>query len=82
MKDKNFIKLENIIIIFIFIIILAGIIFTRPIEDLDELWNFNFARNIANGLLPYKDFNMVQMPLLPIVCGTILNIFGTELFYM
>ena len=82
MKDKNFIKLENIIIIFIFIIILAGIIFTRPIEDLDELWNFNFARNIANGLLPYKDFNMVQMPLLPIVCGTILKIFGTELFYM
>ena len=72
MKDKNFIKLENIIIIFIFIIILAGIIFTRPIEDLDELWNFNFARNIANGLLPYKDFNMVQMPLLPIVCGAIL----------
>lgn len=82
MKDKNFIKLENIIIIFVFIIILAGIIFTRPIEDLDELWNFNFARNIANGLLPYKDFNMVQMPLLPIVCGTILKIFGTELFYM
>lgn len=82
MKDKNFIKLENIIIIFIFIIILAGIIFTRPIEDLDELWNFNFARNIANGLLPYKDFNMVQMPLLSIVCGTILKIFGTELFYM
>lgn len=82
MKDKNFIKLENIIIIFVFIIVLAGIIFTRPIEDLDELWNFNFARNIANGLLPYKDFNMVQMPLLPIVCGTILKIFGTELFYM
>ena len=33
--------------------------------DLDEIWNYGFAHNIATGLIPYKDFNMVITPFYP-----------------
>lgn len=74
--------LKNLAIFCVLAIIIAGIILPRELNNLDEIWNFNFARNIANGLLPYKDFNMVQTPLLSIICGMILKAFGTELFTM
>ena len=32
---------------------------------LDEIWNYGFAHNIATGLIPYKDFNMVITPFYP-----------------
>lgn len=70
-----------IILILIFIATLSTIII-RPLGDLDELWNYNFARNVANGLVPYKDFNMVPMPLLPLLCGFILKITVDQLFIM
>lgn len=38
----------------------------------DEIWNYGFAYNIYNGLIPYKDFNMIITPLYPI---TILPMF-------
>ena len=74
--------LKDLAIFCILAIIIAGIILPRELNNLDEIWNFNFARNIANGLMPYKDFNMVQTPLLSIICGMILKAFGTELFTM
>lgn len=74
--------LKNLAIFCVLAIIIAGIILPRELNNLDEIWNFNFARNIANGLLPYKDFNMVQTPLLSIICGMILKVFGKELFIM
>lgn len=55
---------------------------TKNLNNLDEIWIFNMARNIANGLLPYKDFNMITTPGLPILCGAILKLFGTELVIM
>ena len=74
--------LKDLAIFCILEIIIAGIILTRELNNLDEIWNFNFARNIANGLMPYRDFNMVQTPLLSIICCMILKAFGTELFTM
>ena len=74
--------LKDLAIFCVLAIIIAGIILPRELNNLDEIWNFNFARNIANGLLPYKDFNMVQTPLLSIICGMILKVFGKELFIM
>ena len=81
MKKDSMIK-RNIIIYGIMVIVLMAAILPRELNDLDELWNYNFARNIYDGKLPYKDFNMLQMPLLPIICGTILKIFGNELIVM
>lgn len=84
MKEENrkieFIK--NCILIAIIAIVAFSTIFTNPISNLDEIWNFNFSRNIADGLIPYKDFNIVQMPLLAIICGLFLKIFGSEIIVM
>ena len=59
-----------------------SIVLIRELKDLDEIWNFNFANNIANGLIPYKDFNMVTMPFLPMIISVFLKIFGQEVIVM
>lgn len=82
MKEKTKAKLIDISFIIITIILFAATVLPRNLENLDEIWNFNFARNISNGLLPYKDFNMLQTPLLSFILGGILKLFGQELFVM
>ena len=80
MKKKYLLK---DILFFIFLIIIAcSAILPKSVNNLDELWNFNFARNFANDKIPYKDFNMVQTPLLSFVSGIFLKAFGTELIVM
>lgn len=74
--------IEDCVIVIVIAIVAFSAIFTKPISDLDEIWNYNFARNLANGLVPYKDFNIVTTPLLPMICGMILNIFGNQLIVM
>ena len=71
--------LNNIIIISIIFIAIAASILTKPLSNLDELWNFNFALNVSEGRVPYKDFNIVSTPLLSMICGIILKIVGQEL---
>ncbi len=73
---------EDILVFVFFVITTSAIILTRNLNNLDEVWIFNTARNIANGLLPYKDFNLVTTPGLPLFCGIILKIFGTEMLIM
>lgn len=75
-------KIYNLMLYLIIFCAILSIILIKPIDNLDELWNYNFARNIANGLIPYKDFNMVITPLLSIVCGFILKITFNELIIM
>ena len=79
MKQKTKEIIFNIGYILFLLIAFLGIVLPRNLQNLDEIWNFNFARNIANGLLPYKDFNMLQTPLLSFILGGIFKIFGTEL---
>lgn len=74
--------LVNIGIYLLMVILIIPIILNRGIGNLDELWNYNFARNIADGLVAYRDFNMVQTPLLPLIAGTFLKIFSNELIVM
>lgn len=75
-------KLFNIILFILIFITILSIILIKPIRDLDEIWNYNFARNVANGLVPYRDFNMLQMPLLSLICGVVLKIVTNQLFLM
>lgn len=70
------------IIILILLLILTSIILIKPLNDLDEIWNYNFAKNILDGKLPYKDFNVIQTPLLPILCSGFLKLLGNELIVM
>lgn len=73
---------EDIFCFLAFGIVILCVHLTKNLNNLDEIWIFNMARNVANGLLPYKDFNMITTPGLPIICGAILKIFGTELLVM
>lgn len=43
--------------------ILYSYISCRPLDIIDEVWNYGFARSIYDGLTPYKDFNMIIFPL-------------------
>ena len=67
-------EINNILLVILVFLTILSIIIINPINNLDELWNYNFARNNADGLIAYKDFNMLQMPLLPLICGIILKI--------
>lgn len=73
--------MQILFFLLIFVTILSSILL-RQVDNLDELWNYNFARNIANGLIPYRDFNMVITPLLSIVCGIILKVTCNQLIVM
>lgn len=90
MRNKTLIKMESKIknlkkewiIILILLLIMSSIIMIKPLNDLDEIWNYNFAKNILDGNKPYKDFNMIQTPLVPIFCSIFLNLLGNELIVM
>lgn len=71
-------KKDILIISFIFISIFS-IIIIKPIDDLDEIWNYNTARAISEGLIPYKDISMITTPLLPIITGLFLKIIANEI---
>lgn len=75
-------KIYNILLFVCIFIVLSAAILIRPLNNLDELWNYNNAINISKGKLPYKDFNMVSAPLLPIISGVILKLFSNELIVM
>ena len=54
-------KIIKYIILFILIVVFQIFL---PL-NLEEIWNYGFAHNIATGLIPYKDFNMVITPFYP-----------------
>lgn len=64
----------------VLLITMATII--KPLSNLDEVWNFNVGRCIANGLIPYKDISMVSTPLLGFLISIPLRLFGQEMFYI
>lgn len=73
MKKKN-------ILIFTFIFIAVfSIIIIKPISNLDEIWNYNTARAISEGLNPYKDISMITTPLLPMVTAIFLKLIANEI---
>ena len=61
-NNKNYI-LE---LILIFIVTILFNLFINGLTN-DEVWNYGFAYNISNGLIPYKDFNMIITPLFPLI---------------
>lgn len=69
---------KNIILIAFIFIAVFSIIIVKPINDLDEIWNYNTAKAISEGLIPYKDISMITTPLLPIVTAIFLKIIANE----
>lgn len=73
MKNKNI-----LLILFIFLAIFS-IIIVKPISNLDEIWNYNTARAISEGLIPYKDISMITTPMLPMFTAVFLKLFANEI---
>lgn len=78
---KKILKKEYLFFIYLFLFIFSFII-VKPIENLDELWNYNMARAIYEGLIPYKDISMVITPLLSFINAGFLFLFGNNLVVM
>ena len=57
--------------------------FFRPI-DMDLMWNYGFSKNVSDGLIMYKDFNMVITPFYPAITGLLMKILSTNIiaFYI
>ena len=76
-------KIEKNIFIIIALMASFAIIFANNMNkypsNLDELWNFNTARCIANGLTPYTQISMITTTLFPTIISIALRIFGSEL---
>lgn len=64
---------------YIFIVIFGLVLFVIPFGNCDEIWNYNFAKCITEGMRPYKDFNIVQTPGSAYVSALFLLVFGKEL---
>ena len=86
---KNFLKdIEvnkkqiNNLILFIFIFFCVfSIIIAKPLNNLDELWNYNTARVISEGKIPYKDVSMITTPLLPMITAIFLKVIANQLIF-
>lgn len=61
---------------YIFILVVCFPIIVRVIGNADELWNYNFAKNIAEGKIPYKDISMIQTPLSAYIAAVFMCVFG------
>ena len=66
------------VVIFIFLILINLIvIMSKNVSNLDEIWNYNMANQIARGLIPYKDISMVMTPFSQFLIAPILLIFNS-----
>lgn len=72
-------KYKRLVLFFLFLLLAAVLGFFRRLGNVDELWNFTFGNNMAMGLVPYRDFNLLQTPLFAMLHGLALGVFGREL---
>lgn len=80
MRQKEYIKKGYLYIEAITIALLAIIVFTVPLGNMDELWLYSYGSNIAKGLHVYKDINFCGTPLAIYILGAIFKVFGQELY--
>lgn len=68
-------------ILFYLFVIVVTVIYTYKIRVIvdDEFFNYGFAKNILDGLIPYKDFNMIIPPLFAYITALVLKMFGQSL---
>ena len=79
---KVFFKFKPLIKYFlVFIFFLFWNLIVQRI-NLDEIWNYGFAYNISQGLIPYEDFNMVLTPFYPMLISFFLVLFSSNLLVM
>lgn len=67
------------ITLLVMLLILGICIMGRPLQSLDELWQYSFESNISQGLMPYRDMNLAVTPLSMLWGGLILKILDNQL---
>ena len=67
-------KKRDFLIIALIFLSVFSVIMNRQIGNFDELWNYNTARVISEGLIPYRDISMITTPLLSMITAVFLNI--------
>ena len=79
-KFKTIVKKnENIIILFILVLLLLGRCFAYSISANDELWNFQNIYKMLNGYKLYKDANVIITPLFFYISYFFVKILGGNL---
>ena len=65
----NKLRIKKILKFILIFILVFTINYFITIATMDEIWTYGFSYNIANYLIPYKDFNMVILPFHSLVIG-------------
>jgi len=64
---------------YLLIAAVSAVVLLKPFGDGDELWNYNFARCIADGMVPYRDFSIIQTPLSAYIPALFMTVLGRGL---
>ena len=71
--------MKKTIIIFVIIFIGLFLALIPQMPSMDLIWPYGFSYNISQGLIPYKDFNMIIGPLYSLLFSLPMLIFGNYL---
>ncbi len=72
--NSRYLKYLLVYIINVFLLFLISSFF--HLISMDDIWSFGFSYNIANGLIPYRDFNMIVGPFYNILISYFIKVFG------
>ncbi len=82
-QEKLLINKREILIMFLFMILsLSPRFFYIQLNSMDELWNYQFARRILDGQVPYRDFFILMTPFAIQVNAFFLSLFSDKLIVM
>lgn len=77
------VKRSNFIFLFVLSFIFSFVVFYMcQFVYCDEVWVYGFSYNISKGMLIYRDFDVLQMPLYFFIVSIFLKIFGNYLIVM
>ena len=60
---------SSAVFIVFMLVIIALKVFLFRFGNLDEIWHYNLCRGITSGAVPYRDINLIGMPLYYFVCS-------------
>ena len=60
---------SSAVFIVFLLVIIALKVFLFRFGNLDEIWHYNLCRGITSGAVPYRDINLIGMPLYYFVCS-------------
>lgn len=68
--------LLQIIVFFLFFV--SGFFISHVFRSItcDEVWSYGFSYNISQGMIIYKDFNVLQTPLYFMIASLFIKVFG------